>query len=121
MVHIGTKRPHAAGRFLRSTGFTLISGRGNGSRPLRWMSGRVRVGHRGHSRLLRPRFVRLGSNGERPGSKGILQLEERRGEGWKVAEENAGQAVVGNPVHPFRRVGGFVEVGGKERIAVKGA
>jgi hypothetical protein len=60
-------------------------------------------------------------DGEIPGSEGILQFEESGGEAGKVAEQHGGQAVVGNPVHPFLRVGGGIEVGGKEAIAIQAA
>jgi hypothetical protein len=38
-----------------------------------------------------------------------------------MAEQHAGHAVVGNPVHAFLGVGGCIEVGGEKAIAVQAA
>jgi hypothetical protein len=58
---------------------------------------------------------------EIPRSEGVFHVEQRRGERWKVAEQHAGHAVVGNPVHAFLGVGRCIEVGGEEAIAVQAA
>src|SRR2546427_10294706 len=102
--------PECGRRFRSSTGASLLwerSCRG------------VRVGHWSDSRMLRRRTVRSRLDRNIPGSEGIPQLEERTAQRWKVAQQDTGEAVVCNPVHPFFCIGGDIEVGGKEAIAVE--